>query len=80
MDDCDAAPRLSVEVPRCWWVVMKPSGARLFVMQLGASEVIQVSVKTKISRAPSHRLSWISAALFTAERAFSRPSFKGIGA
>ena len=58
----------------CWWVVMKRSWVGLLVMmQLGASEVIQVWVEAKVSRAPWHRLSWISASLFMSERSFSRP-------
>ena len=69
-------PRLSFEEPRCWWTVVKLSGARLWTMHPGASDVIQVSVKTRMSNAPSCMLSFMRAALLTADLELSRPNFR----
>ena len=65
-------PRLSFEEPRCWWTVVKLSGARLWTMHPGASDGIQVSVKTRMSNAPS----FMRAALLTADLELSRPNFR----
>ena len=69
-------PRLSFEEPRCWWTVVKLSGARLWTMHPGASDGIQVSVKTRMSNAPSCMLSFMRAALLTADLKLSRPNFR----
>ena len=69
-------PRLSLEEPRCWWMVVKLSGARLWTMHPGASDGIQVSVKTRMSNAPSGMLSFMRAALLTADLELSRPNFR----
>ena len=69
-------PRLSFEEPRCWWTVVKLSGARLCAMHPGASDGIQVSVKMRMSNAPSCILSFIRTALLIADLELSWPNFR----
>ena len=45
-------------------------------MHPGASDGIQVSVKTRMSNAPSCMLSFMRAALLTADLELSRPNFR----
>ena len=69
------SPRLSFEEPRCWWTVVKLSGARLDCASRGIRWYPGFSQNEDVE-CPSCMLSFMRAALLTADLELSRPNFR----